>query len=109
MAAPLRSLFWLRLPGADGDAGLYAVDVRHWARWDTSRIRAHLFLDGRHVAESKLPAVFPVDGGVIEVAMSDYGVKRCHYRPGTGSRVSSRPTRRRRRDGGRVSVSAIRG
>ncbi|MDG4857653.1 hypothetical protein P8605_05685 [Streptomyces sp. T-3] len=29
---PLRSLFWLRLPGAGGHACLHAVDVRHWAR-----------------------------------------------------------------------------
>ncbi|MEV0352252.1 hypothetical protein AB0H88_41370 [Nonomuraea sp. NPDC050680] len=78
---PLRSLFWLRLPGAGGHARLHAVDVRHWARLDNSKIRAHLFLDGRYVAESKLPAVFPVDGGAIEVAMSNYGIRRCHYRP----------------------------
>ncbi|WP_432163800.1 hypothetical protein [Streptomyces tendae] len=78
---PLRSLFWLRLPGAGGHARVHAVDVRHWARLDSGRIRAHLFLDGRHVAESKLPAAFPVEGGVIEVAMSNYGIRRCHYRP----------------------------
>ncbi|MFI0508435.1 hypothetical protein ACH3Y9_04695 [Streptomyces sp. WSLK1-5] len=80
---PLRSLFWLRLPGTGGhgDVRVHAVDVRHWARLDNSRIRAHLFLDGRHVAESKLPAIFPVDGGVIEVAMSNWGIRRCHYRP----------------------------
>ncbi|MFD3730622.1 hypothetical protein [Streptomyces sp. NPDC058632] len=48
---------------------------------DNSKIRAHLFLDGRHVTGLKMPAVFPVDGGVIEVAMSDYGIRRCHYRP----------------------------
>ncbi|MGX1512934.1 hypothetical protein [Streptomyces collinus] len=81
---PLRSLFWLRLPGAGGYARVHAVDVRHWARLDSGRIRAHLFLDGRHVAESKLPAAFPVDGGVIEVAMSNYGIRRCHYRPSGG-------------------------
>ncbi|MFD4779161.1 hypothetical protein ACFWNU_35680, partial [Streptomyces sp. NPDC058427] len=78
---PLRSLFWLQLPGAGSHARLYAVDVRHGARWDTSRIRAHLFLDGRHVAESKLPAAFPAEEGVIEVAMSNYGIRRCNYRP----------------------------
>ncbi|MEU0135933.1 hypothetical protein ABZ172_18175 [Streptomyces sp. NPDC006296] len=80
---PFRSLFWLRLPGG-GQVRLHAVDVRHWARLDNSRIRAHLFLDGRHVAESKLPAAFSVDGGVIEVAMSSYGIRRCHYRPSGG-------------------------
>ncbi|MFJ4901297.1 hypothetical protein [Streptomyces sp. NPDC088727] len=78
---PVRSLFWLRLPSDGGQERLHAVDVRHWARLDNSRIRAHLFTDGRHMAESKLPALFPVDGGVIEVAMSSYGIKRCHYRP----------------------------
>ncbi|MGW8692320.1 hypothetical protein ACWGNY_20675 [[Kitasatospora] papulosa] len=81
---PFRSLFWLRIPGAHGQQCLYAVDVRHWARLDDSRIRAHLFLEGRHLAESKLPALFPVDGGVIEVAMSSYGIRRCHYRPSGG-------------------------
>ncbi|MFG3335273.1 hypothetical protein ACGFZZ_25095 [Streptomyces tendae] len=105
---PLRSLFWLRLPGAGGHARVHAVDVRHWARLDSGRIRAHLFLDGRHVAESKLPAAFPVEGGVIEVAMSNYGIRRCHYRPLGDSRVSSRPTRRRRRGGGRASPPAVR-
>lgn len=78
---PLRSLFWLRLPGAGGHDRLHAIDVRHWARLDNSKIRAHLFVDGRHMAASRLPAVFPVDGGVIEVAMSSYGIRRCHYRP----------------------------
>ncbi|MEU8597704.1 hypothetical protein ACF1HG_09110 [Streptomyces globisporus] len=81
---PVRSLFWLRLPGDGGQEGLHAVDVPHWARLDDSRIRAHLFLDSRQVGESKLPALFPVDGGVIEVAMSSYGIKRCHYRPSDG-------------------------
>ncbi|MEV8129072.1 hypothetical protein AB0P07_34365 [Streptomyces sp. NPDC085944] len=59
---PLRSPFWLRLPDAYGRARRYAVDVRHWARLDTSRIRAHLLLDARHTAESSLPAVFPSTG-----------------------------------------------
>ncbi|MEU9885608.1 hypothetical protein [Sphaerisporangium sp. NPDC051011] len=40
---------------------------------------AHLYLDGRNVAQSKLPAAFPVPGGVIEVAKSRFGIKRCHY------------------------------
>ncbi|MEV0117354.1 hypothetical protein AB0H77_29650 [Streptomyces sp. NPDC050844] len=28
---------------------------------------------------SKLPAVFPVPGGTVEVKMSGFGLKRCHY------------------------------
>jgi hypothetical protein len=35
--------------------------------------------------EAKLPASFPVEGGAIEVAMSAYGIKRCHYVPATGA------------------------
>ncbi|MGW0607682.1 hypothetical protein [Streptomyces sp. NPDC002640] len=81
---PLRSLFWLRPGAADGRTRTYAVDVRHWARLDDSKIRAHLFQDGRHVAQSKLPALFPVEGGVIEVEMSSFGIRRCHYRPTAG-------------------------
>lgn len=105
---PFRSLFWLRLPGDGRRAYLYAIDVRHWARLDNSRIRAHLFLDGRHVAESKLPAVFPVDGGVIEVAMSGYGIRRCHYRPSDGQPSQLTPDPASAEGGGRASVPAIR-
>jgi hypothetical protein len=82
---PIRSLFWLRPAGGDGRAGTYAVDVRHGAQLDDSKVRAHLFVNGRHAAESKLPASFPVEGGAIEVAMSAYGIKRCHYVPATGA------------------------
>jgi hypothetical protein len=80
---PIRSLFWLRPTGGDGRVGTYAVDVRHWAQLDDEKVRAHLFVNGRHAAESKLPASFPVEGGAIEVAMSAYGIKRCHYVPAT--------------------------
>jgi hypothetical protein len=81
---PVRSLFSIRLTGAGGDVRTYAVDVRHWARLDDSKVRAHLFVDGRHEAESKVPASFPVDGGRIAVAMSSFGVRRCHFVPVQG-------------------------
>jgi hypothetical protein len=42
-------------------------------------VRADLYLDGRHSASSRVPAAFPVDGGVIEVAATVFGLKRCHY------------------------------
>jgi len=82
---PIRSLFSIQLTGGDGGVRTYTVDVRHWARLDDSKVRAHLFVDGRHEAESKVPASFPVDGGRIAVAMSNFGVKRCHYIPVQGS------------------------
>lgn len=40
---------------------------------------AKLYRDGQHHASSKPPAAFPVPGGTIEVAASDFGLKRCHY------------------------------
>ncbi|MBB5079507.1 hypothetical protein [Nonomuraea endophytica] len=75
-----RALFHLR-PSFDGRRpGAYAVDVRR----PGGEATAHLYLDGRHHAQSKIPAVFPVEGGVIEVATSSFGIKRCHYVTTTG-------------------------
>ena len=67
---------------ADADGGRpagYAVDVRHMGSAETGEVVAHLYRDGRHHAASKVPAVFPVEGGAIEVATSGFGVKRAHY------------------------------
>lgn len=71
---PGRALLTLELGQID-----YAVDVRHWQNQSSGDVKAHLYRDGRHWAESKLPAGFPVEGGVIEVRMSAVGLKRCHY------------------------------
>ncbi|WP_204264688.1 hypothetical protein [Geodermatophilus normandii] len=73
-----RSLFSLSLPGADGRRTVYTVDVRPMGDGNGAGL-ADLYLDGRHHASSRVPAVFPVDGGVIEVAASTFGLKRCHY------------------------------
>jgi hypothetical protein len=73
-----RFLLHLSLTGADGHRIVYAVDVRPAGDHD-GRVLADLYLDGRQHATSKVPAVFPVEGGVIEVAASMFGLKRCHY------------------------------
>jgi hypothetical protein len=73
-----RSLFSLSLPGADGRRTEYTVDVRPTGD-EKGVVRADLYLGGRHSASSRVPAAFPVDGGVIEVAASMFGLKRCHY------------------------------
>ncbi|KIF77256.1 hypothetical protein QR77_32200 [Streptomyces sp. 150FB] len=74
-----RALFYLR-PSPDGRRpGTYAVDVRYWGNQSGGEVTAHLYLDGRHHARSTIPAVFPLEGGVIEVARSNFGIKRCHY------------------------------
>ncbi|ANS68664.1 hypothetical protein SLINC_6440 [Streptomyces lincolnensis] len=73
-----RALFHLRLVNDDGRRTVYTVDVRHQNQ-SSGHVKAHLYLDGRHHAESKVPAVFPVRGGTVEVRASGFGLKRCHY------------------------------
>jgi hypothetical protein len=80
-----RALLTQRVVGRDGHVVDYAIDVRHWGKQGGDEGKAHLFVDGRHRAESTLPAVFPVEGGTIEVALSTYGLRRAHYVPVEGS------------------------
>ncbi len=81
-----RSLFYLSLTGADGRQVVYAVEVRPAGDHD-GRVRADLYLDGRHHAVSKMPAAFPVEGGTIEVAASAFGLKRCHFVTSDGAKT----------------------
>ena len=69
-----RALFHLTLPD-----GTYSVDVPHWQQDENGYGRVHLYVDGIHHAESRVPAIFEVPGGVIEVKSSSFGLKRCHY------------------------------
>ncbi|WP_010692458.1 hypothetical protein [Saccharopolyspora spinosa] len=76
-----RSLYSVVLGRDDGRQAVYVVDVPHRRRFfaNDGKGTADLYLGGRHQAESKLPAAFPISGGVIEVAESPFGLKRCHY------------------------------
>ncbi|QOV40856.1 hypothetical protein IM697_22190 [Streptomyces ferrugineus] len=76
---PFRALFHLRLTSDGGRHTVYAVDVRHWQNHSSDSLKAHLYREGRLHAMSTLPAAFPVPGGTVEVRMSAFGVKRCHY------------------------------
>ncbi|MFX4273611.1 hypothetical protein ACQBAR_04250 [Propionibacteriaceae bacterium Y1685] len=76
---PGRALFHLRLIGVDGELTEYAVDLRHWGNQSSGETKAHLYREGRHHAQSTIPAAFGVEGGTIEVSMSNFGMKRCHY------------------------------
>ncbi|KMS89606.1 hypothetical protein ACZ91_19590 [Streptomyces regensis] len=67
----------------DGRQVVYTVDVRHGKQQDSGRVKADLYLDGLHHAEAELPARFPVPGGIIDVQVSAFGLKRCHFVPGT--------------------------
>ncbi|MFC9426608.1 hypothetical protein [Streptomyces sp. NPDC056987] len=76
---PYRSLFYLRLPDGGGGQAVYAVDVKRGQDQTSSEAKADLYLDGRHHARSRLPAAFPVPGGTVEVRLSGFGLRRCHY------------------------------
>jgi hypothetical protein len=50
------------------------------ARWNDRRLVKRVKPgDGRHVAESKVPALFPVPGGRIDVRTSEAGMRRAHF------------------------------
>lgn len=73
-----RSVFHLGLIGPDGSRQTWTVDVRHGGD-SNGDVLAKLYRDGVHEATSKLPAEFVVPGGRIEVVVSGFGLKRCHY------------------------------
>jgi hypothetical protein len=74
-----RSLFYLPADVAAGRDGVYAVDVNHMKSDDNGDTEAHLYRDGARQARVRLPAVFPVEGGTIEVETSAFGLRRCHF------------------------------
>ncbi|MDO8383408.1 MAG: hypothetical protein Q7T17_10575 [Microbacterium sp.] len=73
-----RSVFHLGLVSPDGSRQTWTVDVRHGGD-SNGIVLAKLYRDGVHEATSKLPAKFIVPGGRIEVVVSGFGIKRCHY------------------------------
>ncbi|MCQ1987317.1 hypothetical protein [Arthrobacter sp. zg-Y844] len=79
-----RSLFHLQLAGEDGSPEIWSVEVRPGGDSD-GEVRAQLYRNGVNQARSKLPAVFAVPGGAIEVEVSIYGLRRCHYVTPDGS------------------------
>ena len=79
-----RSLFSLELFRVGGGRAGYAIDVRVKGKQAGDFGMVHLYLDGRHHAESALPAAVPVEGGVIEVSLGMAGLQRAHYLPDGG-------------------------
>ena len=73
-----RALFHIRLSDIDGTSHRWSVDVALWGDSD-GEVVARLFRDDVNEASSKLPAAFDVPGGTIEVAASNFGLKRCHF------------------------------
>jgi hypothetical protein len=72
-----RSLFSVDLADRTG-RHVFEVDVRHGRDSSSSERPAALYRDGVQVQAGNLPVAFPVPGGVIEVAVSQFGVKRMH-------------------------------
>lgn len=74
-----RSLRSIAVPAADGTTSIYTVDVRHAGDMDDGEVRARLYVNGSLQSYAKLPTRFPAPGGHIEVAITGFGLKRCHY------------------------------
>lgn len=71
----MRSVFYAQFRNNAGEKTVYTIVCKYWVEDYT----AELYKDNRHIATSKLPAVFPVIGGVIEVGLGSYGLNRMHY------------------------------
>ncbi|MBY6537292.1 hypothetical protein HQ325_01280 [Rhodococcus sp. BP-349] len=78
-----RALF--HLPPSGAHEPEWSVDIRHWQDQASGSVTADLYRDGLCEARSALPAAFPVGDGRIEVAMSGFGVERCHLVSADGS------------------------
>jgi hypothetical protein len=86
-----RSLYVLELPDDSGRPHRYEVDVRHLRDSSSTKRPAALYRDGVQVGQANLPVTFPVPGGVIEVATTQYGLKRMHHVTDDGHERALRP------------------
>lgn len=88
-----RSLRSITLPSPDGTTSTYTVDVRHAGDMTDGEIRARLYVDGALRSFAKMPTRFEAPGGHIEVAITGFGLKRCHYvrEDGTEQQLSPDP------------------
>lgn len=74
-----RSLRSITLASEDGRTSVYTVEVRHGGDATDGEVRARLYVDGALQSYAKMPTRFAVPGGHIEVAITGFGLKRCHY------------------------------
>lgn len=70
------SLFHMTIKNPDGETTHYALKSKYF----TEEPRVDLYREGRHIAYSKLPAVLPVERGIMEVTTSSTGINGIHYR-----------------------------
>ncbi|WP_240372316.1 hypothetical protein [Brevibacterium zhoupengii] len=89
------------------------MDVRQWKTDENGFVKVFLYRNGRQYAVSRAPAVFPVEGGAIEVAASSFGLKRCHFVSDAGTERQLHPDahsaegRRARFDDRRPQLSRV--
>lgn len=88
-----RSLRSITLTSRDGTASVYTVDVRHAGDMSDGEIRARLYVDGSLQSYAKMPTRFAVPGGRIEVAITGFGLKRCHFVRDDGTEQQLSPDR----------------
>lgn len=70
------SLFHIEIMNkTEGTTKKYALKSRYFAEEPS----VDLYYEGRHIAFSKLPAVFPVDHGELEITNSSSGINGIHY------------------------------
>lgn len=74
-----RSLFHLDVSVPTGRSARYTVDARQWRTDESGYPKVDLYRDGLQHAVSRVPAIFEIEGGQIEVAASAFGLRRCHY------------------------------
>lgn len=102
-----RSLLHLALIDSAGQQVRYAVDVRQWKTDDNGYMKVFLYRNDRQHLVSRVPAVFPVEGGRIDVASSNFGLKRCHFVSDEGVEQQMQPDARSA-EGRRASLDARR-
>lgn len=83
--APIRTLMMLTVGDDPTGSTTYAVDIRTLGDRSDGEVRARLYTNGRQTAWSRLPAMFRVPGGAIDVRAGTFGVKRCHFVPDQGA------------------------
>ncbi|MCM3781132.1 hypothetical protein [Microbacterium hydrocarbonoxydans] len=85
-----RSVLSISLP-VEGRQVVHTIEVKHGGDPETGEIMASLYLDGCRSAISRVPARFPVAGGVIEVRTSEAGLRRCVFVSSDGSERQLQP------------------
>lgn len=88
-----RSLRSIELAAEEGGRAIYTVEVRHGGDMTDGEVRARLYVDGALQSYAKMPTRFAVSGGHIEVAITGFGLRRCHYvrTDGTEQQLSPDP------------------